>query len=173
MFNINSFMSPNIRKQFESLDYISGQAVFLLKLLDYTRFYPEYADEISKYCKEHDNMVFPTERFSDIWGQKDFIIGYAKRVRSMDKVKKLINDLCTDLLDENDNFDLIIDKAQSAYDIVQSIDDFDFVGKTTSAEKTENSSKKADTANKKSLAEIMKYKNLVEPPKPKKEKKKK
>ena len=180
MFDVNSFMTPTLRKRFDALENISAQAVFLLELLDYTNHFKNEADEISSYCKENDNTVYSTEKFKRMWDKKDFITRYAKRVRSMERVTKLINELCSDLLDKGENFDSIIEREKSVFNVVQSIDDFQVLGKTAntktgkdlSAAKKEKQVKKADSTKKKSLSEILSYKELVEPPKPKKERKK-
>ena len=181
MFDVNSFMTPTLRKRFVALKSISAQAVFLLELLDYTNYFKNEADEISIYCKENDNTVFSTEKFERMWNKRDFITRYAKRVRSTERVTKLINELCSDLLNKGENFDSIIEREKSVFNVVQSIDDFQVLDKTTntktdkalSATKKEKQEKKEDTAKKRSLSEILSYKELVEPPKPKKEKKKK
>ncbi len=165
MFDINDLMSPKVREQFDNLSHIRSQAVFLVRLLDYTQFFPDEAEEITRYCKDTANTVYDTSKFLKIKPYTEFIKDYAVRTCDINKVKDLINELCSGILHEMDNFDEIIDRAKSAFEIVESIDDFEFTD-------TMYEPKSEDT-NKKSLADILKYKELIVPPKPKKEKKKK
>ena len=163
MFDINDLMTPKIRARFDKLTQIRSQAVFLLQLLDYTLYFPDEADEITRYCKDCCNEIYDTGKFLKLKSYSEFIKNYASRVHDIDEVKKLINELCSGILDEMNNLDEIIDKAQSVFDTVQSIDDYEF--SVPIPERKANSKKKT-------LADIMKYKALVVPPKPKKEKKK-
>ena len=165
MFDINDLMSPKVREQFDNLSHIRSQAVFLVHLLDYTQFFPDEAEEITRYCKETANTVYDTSKFLQIQPYTEFIKDYAVRTCDINKVKDLINELCSGILHEMDNFDEIIDRAKSAFEIVESIDDFEFTDSMYEA--------KSEDLNKKSLADILKYKELIVPPKPKKEKKKK
>ena len=48
MFDINDLMSPKVREQFDNLSHIRSQAVFLVHLLDYTKFFPDEAEEITR-----------------------------------------------------------------------------------------------------------------------------
>ena len=164
MFDINDLMTPKVRARFDKLTQIRSQAVFLLQLLDYTLYFPDEADEITRYCKDCCNEIYDTGKFLKLKSYSEFIKNYASRVHDIDMVKKLINELCSGILDEMDNLDEIIDKAQSAFEPVQSIDDYEF---SVPMPESEVNNKK-----KKSLADIMKYKELLAPQKSKKEKKK-
>ena len=164
MFDINDLMTPKVRARFDKLTQIRSQAVFLLQLLDYTLYFPDEADEITRYCKDCCNEIYDTGKFLKLKSYSEFIKNYASRVHDIDEVKKLINELCSGILDEMDNLDEIIDKAQSAFEPVQSIDDYEF---SVPMPESEVNNKK-----KKSLADIMKYKELLAPQKSKKEKKK-
>ena len=164
MFDINDLMTPKVRARFDKLTQIRSQAVFLLQLLDYTLYFPDEADEITRYCKDCCNEIYDTVKFLKLKSYSEFIKNYASRVHDIDEVKKLINELCSGILDEMDNLDEIIDKAQSFFEPVQSIDDYEF---SVPMHESEESDKK-----KKTLADIMKYKELVTPQRSKKEKKK-
>ena len=163
MFDINDLMTPKVRTRFDKLTQIRSQAVFLLQLLDYTLYFPDEADEITRYCKDCCNEIYDTGKFLKLKSYSEYIKNYASRVHDIDMVKNLINELCSGILDEMDNLDEIIDKAQSAFEPVQSIDDYEF---SVTMPESEVSKKK------KTLADIMKYKELVAPQRSKKEKKK-
>ncbi|MBQ7752025.1 MAG: hypothetical protein IJR79_03540 [Clostridia bacterium] len=164
MFDINDLMTPKVRARFDKLTQIRSQAVFLLQLLDYTLYFPDEADEITRYCKDCCNEIYDTGKFLKLKSYSEFIKNYASRVHDIDEVKKLINELCSGILDEMDNLDEIIDKAQSVFEPVQSIDDYEF---SVPMPESKVSDKK-----KKTLTDIMKYKELVTPQRFKKEKKK-
>ena len=150
VFNIDDLMCPAIQERFDKLEHIESQTVFLLQLLDYASNFPDEEAEISKYCKEKCNEVYPMGELRDVIGEKRFILDYALRVRDICEVKTLINSLCSDKLDKMDNFDMIIDSKQNVFAPIQSIDDYEFTG-----------GKKLAHTTKKTLNDIMKYKALV------------
>ncbi len=125
MFDIDSLMPDEIKYKFSQAQGTEKQVEFLIRLLDYEMYFVNYIDKIAEYCKEKSNEVYDMQPLRQVINEKKFITEYALKVENMSKVKELINSLCNDVLNGSNEFENIIQKADSEFDVLQDIGDMD------------------------------------------------
>ena len=125
MFDIDNLMPDEIKYKFSQAQGTEKQVEFLIRLLDYEMYFVNYIDKIAEYCKEKSNEVYDIQPLRQVINEKKFITEYALKVENMSKVKELINSLCNDVLNGSNEFENIIQKADSEFDVLQDIGDMD------------------------------------------------
>ena len=157
MFDIDYLITPYIQNLLDESTETAAQAKILIQLLNFRKYYSNDAANIAAQWADKAETVYNMEIYSNIFSDKQFIKDYADSTQSLKKTKKLINDLCIDLEENNgNNYRDIIAKAENDFSAIQDLSDADF----TFLPILNGQVQKADD-HRRSLDEILKYKDLV------------
>ena len=155
-FDINDLITPYIQKLLDGNSDIVEQTDILMKLLDYDKNYSENAASIGHKWSTATGKTYNVSVFYPIQSDIKAIKEYAEGTGSIKKVKNLINDLCTALMNGDNNYRDIIDNSDKDFSPIQDLSDADF----TFLPILNGQAQKADD-HRRSLDEILKYKDLV------------
>lgn len=109
VFDIDNLMPADIKERLNTLPDINGQIDFLIKLIDYIYNFNDYEVNLikSNYVQQTGEEP-PILYISD--DDKNLIYEYGSEINDIEKVKNLINGLCSDISEFRDS---AIKKAES------------------------------------------------------------
>ena len=130
MFEIEWLMPPEIQDLLENTKGQAAQAEILTQLIEYSDYFPQYADEIAENWKNNCDETYSEIHYALDKSDKELVTDLAVKCHSLEEAKELINMLCG-AKDGIYDYDTVIADAVNKTNTVQRIDDFEFTDELT------------------------------------------
>ena len=119
MFDIDNLITEDIRDILTDKS-VEKQTEFLLNLIEFNIYYPKYSNSISHLWYTKCNERYDASQYLIADEDKEFIAEYAKNTEDINKVKELINKLCS-LSDGVLSYDEVIAEAEKDMCVIQDL----------------------------------------------------